>query len=208
MSFHEVRFPAQLSFGSSGGPERRTEIVTLASGHEQRNSPWAHGRRRYDAGTGVRSLDDLELVTGFFEARMGQLYGFRWKDWVDFRSGSRDRVPEATDQVIATGDGTTRAFQLVKTYASGPASYVRPIVKPVDLTVRAAIDGVELFDDFSVDLTTGIVTFDDPPQDGAAVSAGYEFDVPVRFDTDFIETNIAAFEAGEIPSIPVIEVRV
>mgnify|MGYP000403920850 CR=1 FL=1 len=208
MAFHEVRFPAGLSFGSTGGPERRTEIVTLASGHEERNAPWAHGRRRYDAGTGVRSLDDLELVTGFFEARMGQLYGFRWKDWADFRSGPRDRVPEAGDQVIAIGDGATTAFQLVKTYISGPSSYVRPIVKPIENTIRVAVDAVELFADFTVDANTGIVTFTDPPQDGAEVSAGYEFDVPVRFDTDFIETNIAAFEAGEIPSIPVIEVRV
>ncbi len=208
MNFHEVRFPAAVSFGSTGGPERRTEIVTLASGHEERNSPWAHARRRYDAGIGVRSLDDLETVVGFFEARAGRLYGFRWKDWTDFRSGPSTRDPEALDQEIAVGDGATTAFQLVKVYRSGPVSYARPIEKPVANTLRVAVGGVELFTGFALDTATGLVSFDAPPADGAAITAGYEFDVPVRFDTDRIETSIAGFQAGEIPSIPIVEVRV
>ena len=105
MNFHEVRFPAALSVGSSGGPERRTEIVTLSNGFEERNSPWAHSRRRYDAGLGVRSLDDLAEVIAFFEARHGQLYGFRWKDWTDYKSCAPSAAPRRTDQVLGTGDG-------------------------------------------------------------------------------------------------------
>lgn len=91
MSFHEVRFPASLSFGSVGGPERRTDIVTLANGFEERNTPWAHSRRRYDAGLGMRSLDDIETLISFFEARQGQIYGFRWKDWSDFKTWQSQR---------------------------------------------------------------------------------------------------------------------
>ena len=129
MNFHDVRFPPSLSFGSLGGPQRRTDVVTLANGFEERNSPWAHSRRRYDAGLGLRSLDDIEKLLAFYEARRGQLYGFRWKDWADYRSCKPSGKILPTDQVIARGDGATRAFQLVKVYRSGTASYARPISK-------------------------------------------------------------------------------
>ena len=122
MSFHDVRFPAALSVGSSGGPERRTEIVTLSNGFEERNSPWAHSRRRYDAGLGVRSLDDLAEVVAFFEARHGQLHGFRWKDWTDHSSpAAPSATPAALDQRIGTGDGSTTVFALVQALCVGGA---------------------------------------------------------------------------------------
>lgn len=210
MAFHEVRFPAGLSFGSIGGPERRTEIVALASGFEERNTPWAHARRRYDAGMGLRSLDDLAALVAFFEARAGQLHGFRWKDWTDFKSCAPSGSPAFDDQEIARGDGTTVRFALTKTYVSGPARYHRPIAKPVRDSVRAGIGGVERFlgEDYEVDHATGHVTFREPPEPGAAVTAGFEFDVPVRFDTDRIAVSVAGFQAGEIPQIPVVEVRI
>jgi uncharacterized protein (TIGR02217 family) len=210
MSFHETRFPAALSIGSSGGPERRTEIVTLSNGFEERNSPWAHSRRRYDAGLGVRSLDDLAEVIAFFEARHGQLHGFRWKDWTDFKSCLPSAAPGALDQRIGTGDGSTTVFQLSKRYASGAQTYHRPVVKPVEGSVRIAVGGQEVFEgtDYGLDPSSGRVTFVDAPGNEAIVTAGYEFDVPVRFDTDRITTSLAGFAAGEIPSIPVVEVRV
>ena len=209
MGFHEIRFPAALSFGSSGGPERRTEIVTLSNGFEERNTPWAHARRRYDAGLGLRSLDDLETVIAFFEARRGQLHGFRWKDWTDYKSCAPSAVPSATDQPIGTGDGIADTFFLGKTYQSGPSSYLRPIVKPVAGTVKVAVGGVEQVEgvDFAVDLVTGTVTLVDVPGAGVPVTAGFEFDVPVRFDTDRVQVSVASFEAGEVPNLPVIEVR-
>ncbi|MDP5305649.1 DUF2460 domain-containing protein [Paracoccus spongiarum] len=210
MAFHEVRFPANLSFGSIGGPERRTEIVALASGFEERNSPWAHARRRYDAGMGLRSLDDLSALVAFFEARAGQLHGFRWKDWSDYKSCAPSRAPAFDDQEIARGDGDTVTFALTKTYASGPARYHRPITKPVRDTVRAGVGGVERFADadYTVNHAVGTVTFSQPPEPGAAVTAGFEFDVPVRFDTDRISVSVASFQAGEMPQIPIVEVRV
>lgn len=210
MSFHEILFPAALSFGSSGGPERRTEVVTLASGFEERNATWAHSRRSYDAGLGLRSADDIHEVLAFFEARMGKLYGFRWKDWADCKSCAPSETPAATDQFLGSGDGAETVFALTRTYVSGPASYERPIVKPAAGSVRVAVDGAELTEgaDFAVDATTGLVTLNAPPLAGQAVTAGFEFHVPARFDTDRIEVNLASFEAGEIPSIPVIEVRI
>lgn len=208
MGFHDVRFPTDLSFGATGGPERRTEIVSLASGHEQRNSPWAHARRRYDAGVGLRSLDDLEAVIAFFEARRGPLYAFRFRDWTDWKSGPASRVPEPLDQAVGTGDGTTASFALRKTYASGGTDYVRPITHPVAGTVRVAVNGAELFAGFSVDAISGVLRFDTPPDEGADVTAGFEFDVPVRFDSDAIVTSLSKFSAGEVPSIPLVEVRV
>ncbi|WP_299887258.1 DUF2460 domain-containing protein [uncultured Ruegeria sp.] len=210
MSFHEVRFPASLSFGSVGGPERRTDVVTLANGFEERNTPWAHSRRRYDAGLGMRSLDDIETLISFFEARQGQMFGFRWKDWSDFKSGKATAEVTGEDQVIARGDGVQTRFQLVKTYSSGGVSYVRPIAKPVLGTVRLGLDQDEVREgvDFEVDLTTGTVTFADPPPEEVDITAGFEFDVPVRFDTEKIQTSVASFQAGDAPSVPVVEVRV
>lgn len=210
MSFHEVLFPASLSFGSSGGPERRTEVITLASGFEERNTTWAHSRRSYDAGIGLRSVDDIHEVIAFYEARLGKLYGFRWKDWADHRSGDPSQPATALDQPLGVGDGVTTEFSLGKTYQSGPSSYVRPITKPVGGSVLVAADGVALADgvDFSIDTSTGVVSFAAAPASGVSLTAGFEFHVPVRFDTDRIEINLAAFEAGEIPSIPIIEVRV
>ena len=210
MNFHEIRFPASLSFGSVGGPERRTDVVTLASGFEERNTPWAHARRRYDAGIGLRSLDDIAELIAFFEARRGQLYGFRWKDWSDFKSCKPSDKPRYDDQVIAIADGETRAFQLIKSYRSGDVVYHRPIKKPVEGTVRAAVQSDEQQDgiDYTVDVTTGIVTFDRPPLANVEISAGFEFDVPVRFDTDRINVSVASFRAGQVPDVPVVEVRV
>jgi uncharacterized protein (TIGR02217 family) len=210
MSFHEVRFPPTLSFGSVGGPERRTEVVTLANGFEERNTPWAHSRRRYDAGLGMRSLDDIETLIAFFEARRGQLHGFRWKDWADYKSTKPSQEIDPLDQPLGEGDGVTQAFRLVKVYASGTSTYARPIVKPVAGSVTVAIAGVPQVEtvDYEVDTTTGTITFAAPPPVGAAVSAGFEFDVPVRFDTDRIRTSVASFQAGEVPDVPVVEVRV
>ncbi len=210
MAFHEIRFPANLSFGASGGPERRTEVVTLSSGHEERNSPWAHSRRHYDAGTGLRSLDDLDLVVTFFEARAGRLHGFRWKDWADYKSCRPSEETEGTDQLLGIGDEINDRFQLVKYYGSGEGLYVRAITKPVQGTVQLAIGGLPVQEtiDYTVDYTTGIVTFDHPPDTGAEVSAGFEYDVPVRFDADRIVTAISSFHAGEVPQIPVVEVRI
>ncbi|WP_298433139.1 DUF2460 domain-containing protein [uncultured Jannaschia sp.] len=209
MSFHEIRFPARLSFGSVGGPERLTEVVTLANGHEERNTPWAHSRRRYDAGVGLRSLDDVGEVIAFFEARRGRLHGFRWKDWADFKSCQCSGDVAYDDQVIGVGDGETTQFPLMKTYRSGEETYGRPIDKPVPGTVRVGVADDELVDTvhYEVDTTTGIVTFATAPDIGVDVQAGFEFDVPVRFDTDLILTSVETFRAGEVPDVPVIEVR-
>lgn len=209
MAFHEIRFPASLSFGALGGPERRVEIVTLANGYEERNSPWAHGRRRYDAGLGLRSLDDLETLIAFFEARGGQLHGFRWRDWADYRSARAAREVDALDQVIGTGDGVSRDFALRKTYRSGAQRYLRPIAKPVADTVRVAQAGDVLTEGthWWLDAAAGQVHFDTPPPRGAEITAGFEFDVPVRFDTDRIQVSVASFRAGEVPSVPVVELR-
>ncbi|MBU9696264.1 DUF2460 domain-containing protein [Rhodobacteraceae bacterium HSP-20] len=210
MAFHEVRFPANLSFGSTGGPERRTEIVTLANGFEERNTPWAQSRRRYDAGLGLRSLDDVAALVAFFEARRGQLYGFRWKDWADFKSCRPSGTVSALDQVLGTGDGETREFALAKTYDPDGNAYRRPILKPVAGTVLVALSGdpqVETVD-YTLDTAAGVVRFALAPDLGTVITAGFEFDVPVRFDTDRIAVSVASFQAGEVPSVPVVEVRI
>ena len=206
--FHEVRFPLDVSLGSRGGPVRRTDIVTLASGREHRNSRWASSRRRYDAGLGVRTVDALHAVIAFFEERRGKLYGFRFRDRTDWRSGPPSKDPTPLDQHIGTGNGTAKDFQLVKTYGSSFAPYLRTIAKPVGSSVRVAIDGAEqqVGSAFNCNPATGLVTFSAPPPAGSVITAGYSFDVPVRFDTDELDIDLSTFEAGGIPQIPLIEI--
>lgn len=212
MNFHEVRFPTSISRASSAGTERKTQIVVLGSGHEERNSSWANSRRFYNAGYGVRTLDDLNRVIEFYEERRGRLYGFRWKDRLDHKSCRPSQTPQPTDQVLGTGDGARTAFQLVKAYGSAFASWQRDIAKPVTGTVRVAVDGIEqqVLTEFTVDAATGTVTFTETavPGIGALVTAGFEFDVPVRFDEDRLEVNLDHFDAGQIPHIPIREIRV
>lgn len=207
--FDEIRFPDTISKGSAGGPERMTDVVVMGSGYEERNATWADSRRRYDASLGLRGVDDLHDVLEFFEARNGRLIGFRWKDWIDHRSGKPRSQPKASDQTIGIGDGTETSFQLSKTYSSGPRSYTRLISKPVDGTVLVEVNGVELSSGaFTVNTETGIVALAVAPATGQIVKAGYEFDVPVRFDADYIACSMDAFKAGSVPQIDVIEVKV
>ncbi len=208
-AFHEVRFPLRLALGVSGGPVRRTDIVNLSNGRESRNQRWRNARRSYDAGSGIRSVADLYEVLAFFEARRGELYGFRFRDSVDFKSCPPGETPASTDQRIGTGDGVTAGFQLLKTYADAGGSFTRRIDKPAEGSVMVSVEGVKLeAADISVDHATGTVLFraGRVPPAGAAIRAGFEFDVPVRFAIDRIDVNLTAFEAGRIPSIPLMEI--
>jgi uncharacterized protein (TIGR02217 family) len=208
--FDEVVFPVSVALGAVGGPERKTEIVALGSGREARNARWAGSRRRFDAGTGMKTLDDLAEVVAFFEARRGRLIGFRWRDGLDDSSGRPGATPTPLDQPLGTGDGATATFQLVKRYGTGAAAYVRAIAKPVAGSVRVAVGGVEIAEGagFDLDAATGRVSFRPAaiPAAGTAVSAGFRFHVPVRFDTDVLKVDLAGFAAGEVPSIPIVEI--
>ncbi|MFN4288969.1 MAG: TIGR02217 family protein [Brevundimonas sp.] len=203
MGFHEVRLPARLAFGSSVGVEHRTEVASLASGFERRSSPWSCGRRRYLIGAGLRSLADMGALMAFFEARHGRLYGFRFRDISDEASAPPGQEPMADDQSLGTGNGSQRSFALVKHYGHS----LRPITKPVAGSVKVAVAGVET-STFTLDETTGIVTFDVAPASGATVTAGFRFDVPVRFDTDRIDVTLEGFASGRLVAVPLIEVRV
>lgn len=211
MPFHEVLFPLDVALRGRGGPQRMTEIVTLGSGREERNARWADSRHRYDAGYGVKTLDALHEVIGFFEERRGRLYGFRFRDRTDAKSCAPSQQPGPADQPLGTGDGSRRDFQLVKRYGATFAPYERIIAKPVEGSVRVAVAGVEKTRavDFTLDATTGLVAFlaGKVPPLGAAVTAGFAFDVPVRFDTDELMIDLEAFAAGAIPAIPLVEIR-
>ncbi|RUM97333.1 TIGR02217 family protein [Pseudaminobacter arsenicus] len=208
-SFHDVRFPLAVSFGATGGPERRNEIITLTSGREKRNARFSQSRHHYDAGTGVRSLRDLHVVLAFFEARRGSLHAFRFRDPFDMKSCRPDETLSFLDQKIGTGDGTAVRFKLVKAYGEGEDVYLRNISRPDTAALTVAVNAIPLSTsvDFHFDEQTGEVVFQIAPSPGAAITAGYEFDVPVRFDTDRMSVSLTAFKAGQIPTIPLIEVQ-
>jgi uncharacterized protein (TIGR02217 family) len=206
-TFHEVLLPLPFALGASGGPERRVDIVTLGSGREARNTPWAHGRRRYDIGGAVRTLDALHELIAFYEARRGMLHGFRFRDPFDFKSCAPSAQPAPGDQIIGEGDGEAVAFQLTKTYGAGGAAYLRPITKPVAAGVRVAVDGIESAPaTFTVDGTSGAVTLLAAPAEHAIVTAGFTFDTPVRFDIDRLDLSLDAFGAGRALAVPLIEI--
>jgi uncharacterized protein (TIGR02217 family) len=198
--FHEVQFPTDISYGSTGGPEFSTEIVVLASGHEQRNINWTYPKERWDVAYGVKEQSDLDALRTFFYARQGRAYGFRFKNHDDYQ-GSAEELGE--------GDGSTTEFQLVKAYTSGGESTSRKITKPVSGTVEIYLDSALQSDptDYSIDLTTGIVTFVAAPSSGEVITATFDFDVPVRFDTDFLPVMLSTYNARSA-TVPIVEIRV
>jgi uncharacterized protein (TIGR02217 family) len=209
MSFHEVSFPLRLALGATGGPMRRTDIVNLSNGRENRNQRWRNARRRFEVGSAIKTLDDLYAVVEFFEARRGQLFGFRFRDPLDFKSGSPMAAISAMDVKIGTGDGQEASFQLCKYYGDEESSFRRVISKPRGQSLLLAVGGEAVpMSDYSLDESTGIVTFKAAhlPAEGAAVTAGYEFDVPVRFDVAQIEINLSHFQAGHVPHVALVEI--
>ena len=208
MSFDEIPLPLRVGFGSTGGPNFSTEVVVIDSGYERRNQNWAQARRVYDAKTGVRSTADASALLNFFHARAGRARGFRLRDWSDFSSAADNlSTPNFADQNIATGDGATTIFQLVKNYSSGGVTHTRIVAKPVTGSVVIGINGTPITTGWSVDPTTGLVTFATAPAAGQTITAGFLFDVPVRFDTDYLSLtaeNYVAYQA----EIPIVEVRV
>jgi uncharacterized protein (TIGR02217 family) len=201
--FDDVLFPIEIGQEASVAPNFSTSIVTSASGFEARNVNWSQARLRFDAGPGVRGDAELETLLAFFRARRGPAVGFRFRDPYDNSSSGMTGAPAATDQEIGTGDGAATGFALVKNYGGGEQ---RRITRPVSGSVRIAVDGMELATGWTLQ-DKGIVQFEVPPTAGAAISAGFLFDTPVRFAEDRIEINRATFSAGEAPSVPLVEIR-
>jgi uncharacterized protein (TIGR02217 family) len=205
--FHDVRFPLPLAFGASGGPMRRTDITPLASGAEHRNTPHAQSRRRYNAGAGVKSIDQLAELISFFEARFGQLHGFRFRDPLDYKSCKPSENISSTDQIIGGGDGETRKYSLSKNYSDEVSNYERRITKPLPQSAKIALNGIEVpSSEFDLNGQTGDVVFAVAPPPESIITAGFEFDVPVRFDTDQLDVSLEAFGAGQVINIPLIEI--
>lgn len=198
--FAETQFPPDISYGATGGPIFSTDIVTTFSGHEQRNSNWSAARAKYNIASGVKSESQWQALIAFFRARKGRAVGFRFKDWSDYK---------AVGQLLGEGDGDNDSFQLVKRYTSGGQTVTRIITKPVNNgSLKIYVDAVLQASGYTADYTTGIITFDTPPDEEAVITADFEFDVPVRFDTDELAFSVDSFDAGSWSSIPLIEVRV
>ncbi len=211
MSFLETpRFNDSISYGSKGGPLFNTTVIEVNSGIEHRNVNWSYPKSSFDVSFGIRRREDLYDLVKFFRAVHGRGYGFRFKDWSDFKSHHGDQIDDAvtdTDQLIAAGDGVETAFQLLKQYPEGLLTGYRMITKPITGTVVISLDDVSQSTGWSVDTATGIVTFVSPPGSGVDIKAGFEFDVPVRFESDSIETNLEFYHGGSI-SVVLKEVRV
>ena len=207
MAFINERFPEDISYGSTGGPTWNTDVLILKSGFESRNANWGQMRYKFNAAMGVRSNSQLEDLIAWFNAAQGRTHGFRFKDWTDYSSAAFGNAITDTDQNIGIGDGVETEFQLIKTYTQGSQSRVRPITMPVANTTIVALDNVSQPNGWTVDVTTGIITFNSPPGNNVVVSAGFEFDIPVRFDTDQLSISIDHYLTGTL-SVPIIEIRI
>ncbi len=285
MSFTENRFPIHISEGASGGPSFNTNVQIVYSGFEERKQKWEEERNRYEALHENIDEEDFYDILKFFKSMRGRLYGFRYKDWGDYKSCDVNDDISATDQTLGNGDGVTAAYQLIKTYNEGFA-YQRDITKPVASTTLLSIGGVESTTNFSVNTTTGVVTIDDNqstvagaetngtktrittvssnplvtgdsvflsgftgdwaalngnryeitvlssaifeftfdssgfalyssnggsvdtlPQSGEVVTAGFEFDVPCRFDSDEMISSWVTWKLYGF-SLPIIEIKI
>lgn len=200
-SFHNVRFPENISYGVTGGPEYSTDVVSTKSGSEQRNANWYYARHKYNAAHGVKTEKDIKVLLDFFHARMGKAYGFRFKDWADYKSNEQE--------FIAIADGSTSAFQLVKRYKSGGVERIRKITKTVAGRGKIYVNGelVTLSEGFGIDPDYGKIYFEAPPAQGAVIAATFEFDVPVRFDTDYMPINIKEWNIYSWDSIDIVEIK-
>ena len=209
MGFHEVQFPDDISYGSIGGPGFNTNIIETSSGQEQRIARWSNPRNTYDVAYGVKTFDQLGTLRNFYIARQGPVFGFRYKDFLDFTTAANHRDAFAFDDYqIGVGDGIETNFQLIKEYSSGAVIRTRKILKPVSGQVKTGIDSVEQVSGWTVNTTTGIVTFTSAPLMGEVIQAGFEFDVPVRFGEgadQSLEMSIDTFSTGGAPNIPLIE---
>lgn len=200
MSFLETpRFPDDISYGSRGGPRFFTNIAPVESGHEKRVILWSAPIHEYDVAYGIKKMDQLLYLKEFFLVVQGRGKGFRFKDHTDYHTAATRSTPvAATDQSIGVGNDSTTVFTLKKNYSVGALSLVRPITKPVAGTVLVALDSVvqTLGVDYTLDATIGAITFAVAPTAAAVVSWGGEFDVPCRFDADFLEVSHDFFEGG------------
>ena len=199
MSFVEVRFPEDISYGSSGGPVYSTDVVVTDGGFEKRNINWQSARARYNVAHGVKTQTQLDNLISFFRARKGRAYGFRFKDWSDYTASGQD---------LGTGDGVATDFQLVKSYNSGGVVENRAISKLVDGSLVVYFDGAVVSSGFTVDLAAGLMVFDTPPAIGVVLTVDFEFDVPVRFDTDALNSVLEDYGLHSWADIPLIELRV
>jgi uncharacterized protein (TIGR02217 family) len=201
-AFDDVRFPLAVGREASVEPAFSTAVVTTLGGAERRNADWADARLRFDAGPGVRGEAELQALIAFFRARRGAAVGFRFEDPFDNSSNGMTGAPTPVDQLLGTGDGGRTEFPLAKHYGD----QTRRITRPVAGTVRVAVAGAERLTGWTLE-GKGVVVFDSPPAAGEEVTAGFRFDVPVRFAEDRLSLSRATFAAGEIPSVPLIEIR-
>lgn len=207
MAFIETpRFPDDIAANSRGGPSYLTNVVVIDSGAESRNARWAYPRHEYDISYGIRATSDLEVVRDLFHTCRGRLTGFRIKDHLDYKSCDLGATTACTNVALSTGTGSASTFQLVKRYIFGNYGRKRIIRKPVSGTVRLTTGTTPVSTAaYTVNHVTGKITFS-VAQPSSVVKAGFQFDVPVRFDVDRISINLQEVNLGAV-QIPLVELK-
>ena len=210
MAFHNVVFPERYSQGAVGGPGFRTTIVTTGSGYEQRNSDWQSARNRYDVSHVLTTAELREEFITFFRARKGSAHGFLFKDWMDYFAGmvwnsSTKTLDHDAAHNFAVGDGVETVFKIYKVYSSGGAEERRRITRPKS-AIKVYVNDVEVTTGFSVNYSTGTITFTSAPALNDDIGWSGEFYVPVRFESDDLNMEATSPNRGDV-SLGLLEIR-
>jgi len=220
MAFNDIRLPIEVERGAVGGPGFKTTVLQLESGFEQRNVDWSQIRGEWDISYGLMNMDNNGLQTAvedilhFFIVNRGKGDGWRFKDWSDYRIGTVSN-PTNDNQRIGLGDDAQTVFQVFKQYSFGGLTYDRTLKKLVSGQVVVLLDNVVQGSGFTIDLTLATITFSVAPASTGGTGPGgevsvevaLEFDIPVRFDEDRLKISVETSLAGQIPPIPIIELR-
>ncbi len=198
MNFYEILFPDNISVGAVGGPSFATTISTTNNKNEVRSSNWSSGRNLYKINCNILSDSQIADLLSLFNICLGKAVGFRLKDYSDFI---------AISSIIATGDGVIKIFQLVKQYNFGGYSYTKIIYKPVINSVKLYVNNVQIQTGFSIDFSTGIITFLQPLAVGVLLTADFNFDVPVRFNADNLDIIYNGKNKSAIQNLELIEIK-
>lgn len=220
--FVDVYLPPDIrAYPWTSSPRWSTTITQVASAAEHRNQNWLNPLHSFKASQAVRCHEELEDLLEHWMVMRGPLFTFPMQDPLDFASARLKKANLApalagTDQFIAFGDGFTRVFTLQKKYTRGGVDYFRPITLPVVETVELMLNAIPVDDSgspggpYTVDVVrdTGELIFSHAPPVASILTAGFLFDVPVRFlGDDSFDRIVSAFQVDGFADLDFVEVR-
>ena len=201
-------FPALpgLAWSVTKSPTFQTRIQRAVSGRELRALDYPYPLWQFTLvfdflrDNPAAGFDELRTLMGFFMLCQGAFGTFLFQDPSD------DRV---SGQQIGTGDTLRTVFQLQRTMGKTlpGGGFLEPIVAP---NVVSAVYFNGIVQDpagYSVDPTTGLVTFNIAPGSGLIITADYSYYFRCRFVDDSYAFENFMFRLWQLKKLTFISVR-